>query len=322
MKTSLIIITSAIYVMNKLEKVFERDIDLYILNKFFNDKEFKNIFLNVLGLECYLVKDFIHSYSDENGESDITVILENKDERVGLLIEDKISAIAMPNQYERYLKRGEKLVQDGLFDRFFVFIIAPESYLKENAEASKYDYKISYETILEHIKDDYFGTELIKEAISEKKKGYSVIENKTVTKFWDRYYKLVESRYPALNIHKHKGARGSNALWPIFLTPIDNVQIIHKSNKGCVDLSFTSLAEYYYEILDIIEDKLNQNMSLQKTGKSLAIRINTPVIDFHDDFDKQVEDTIECLEAVNKLIKLIRNINCNKILNIGSSISK
>ena len=308
--------------MNKFEKVFERDIDLFILNKFSNDNEFKNIFLNVLGLEGYLVKDFIHSYSDENGESDITVILENKDERVGLLIEDKISAIAMPNQYERYLKRGEKLIQAGLFNRFFVFIIAPESYLKENAEASKYDYKISYETILEHIKDDYFGTELIKEAISEKKKGYSVIENKTVTNFWDRYYKLVESRYPTLNIHKHKGARGSNALWPIFLTPIDNVQIIHKSNKGYVDLSFPSLAEYYYEVLDIIEEKLDQNMSLQKTGKSLAIRINTPVIDFHDDFDKQVEDTIECLEAVNRLIKLIRNIDCNEILNIESSINK
>ena len=96
----------------------------------------------------------------------------------------------------------------------------------------------------------------------------------------------------------------------------------HKSNKGCVDLSFPSLAEYYYEVLDIIEDKLDINMSLQKTGKSLAIRINTPVIDFHDDFDKQVEDTIECLEAVNELIKLIRNIDCNEILNIGSSINK
>lgn len=75
---------------------------------------------------------------------------------------------------------------------------------------------------------------------------------------------MVENRYPTLNIHKHKGARCSNALWPIFLTPIDKVQIIHKSNKGYVDLSLPSLAEYYYGVLDIIEDKLDPNMSLQK----------------------------------------------------------
>ena len=158
--------------MKKFEKVFERDIDLYILNKFVNDEKFKDIFLNVLGAERCDIVDFIHSYSDENGESDITVVLKNEKETIGLLIEDKISAIAMPNQYERYLKRGDRLAKEGLFDRFFVFIIAPESYLKENAEAKKYDYQISYETILEYIKDDLFGKELIKEAINEKKKGY------------------------------------------------------------------------------------------------------------------------------------------------------
>ena len=300
--------------MKKFEKVFERDIDLYILNKFVNDEKFKDIFLNVLGAERCDIVDFIHSYSDENGESDITVVLKNEKETIGLLIEDKISAIAMPNQYERYLKRGDRLAKEGLFDRFFVFIIAPESYLKENAEAKKYDYQISYETILEYIKDDLFGKELIKEAINEKKKGYSVIENKPVTLFWDRYYRLVENRYPYLNINKHKGSRGSNARWPIFFTPVDKVQIYHKSNKGCVDLVLPSLSQHYYEVLDIVEDKLKDDMTLQKTGKSLAIRINVPLVDFQKNFDEQIKNTIVCLEAVNALMDLARDLDCKRIL--------
>ena len=41
------------------------------------------------------------------GESDITVIVESPDKRIGLLIEDKIDAIDMPEQPERYKIRGD-----------------------------------------------------------------------------------------------------------------------------------------------------------------------------------------------------------------------
>ena len=301
----------------QIEKVLERDIDLYVINKFFNDVNFKNVFLNIIDCNEYNVDSCIHSFSDENGESDITIVLSNNKDKIGLLIEDKISAIAMPNQYERYKLRGNKLIEDGVFDRYYIFIIAPADYLSTNSEAKKYDYKISYESILDYIKGDKFGEGLIEEAIKEKKKGYSVIENKPVTLFWERYYDLVEKRYPMLNIKKHERARGSNACWPIFVTPVKSIWIYHKSNMGYVDLTLPGLANKYFEVYDLVKGQLTDVITLQKASKSLAIRINVPKISFKGDFDEQIEQVNECLDAIYELQNFMRKIDCAAILDLN-----
>lgn len=114
------------------EKVFERDIDLLVINKFNNDNNFKEFFLNRIGFSGFDVIDSYHSLSDKNGESDITIILEKDDEKIGILIEDKIDAIAMPRQKERYDKRGNKGISKGLYDKYYLFIIAPKDYLDTN----------------------------------------------------------------------------------------------------------------------------------------------------------------------------------------------
>ena len=305
--------------MFEIEKVLERDIDLYIINRFINDVKFKDLFLKPIKCTDYNVSKCIHSYSDEDGESDITIILDNKKEKIGLLIEDKISAIAMPNQYSRYKLRGDKLVSDGTFNKYYIFIVAPADYLSSNIEAQKYDYKISYENILEQIKGDIYGESLIKEAIKEKKKGYSVIENKPVTQFWNKYYNLVENKYPMLSIKRHDTSRGSNACWPIFITPIRGIMIYHKSNKGYVDLTFPGLADKYFEVYAVVKNELDDNTTLQTTSKSLAIRINVPKLNFKGDFDEQIEQVNECLDAIFKLHNLTGKINCEKIMQISKS---
>ena len=48
----------------------------------------------------------------------------------------------MPKQYERYILRAEKQKNEGLFDDYYIFIIAPKSYIDSNTEAKKYDNKI------------------------------------------------------------------------------------------------------------------------------------------------------------------------------------
>ena len=299
-----------------IEKVFERDIDLYIINKFINDSKFKDLFLNRIKCQNFNVCKCIHSFSDENGESDITIVLENNSKKIGLLIEDKINAIAMPKQYERYNLRAKKQVEEGLFDDYYIFIIAPDSYLNSNDEARKYDNKISYEEILDYISGDLFGEYLIKEAIEEKKKGYSVIEDRNVTLFWKKYYDLVEERFSNLTINRHEGARGSNACWPIFFTQMKNIQIFHKADRGFVDLTFPSVSQYYFEVYDIVKNELRANMTLQKAGKSLAIRIIVPKIDFKKDFEEQKEELLKCLEAVQELQEFMKKINYMEILRL------
>lgn len=301
--------------MLEIEKVFERDIDLFVINKFINDNHFSDLFLDKIGIKGFSVEKCIHSFFDKNGESDITVILSNHDNhRIGLLIEDKINAIAMPNQYERYKTRGKKLVAAKEFDCFYCFIIAPQEYLKSNAEAQKYDYRVSYEEILNRIAGDRFGEELIQEALREKKKGYSVVEDKAVTLFWKEYYDLVENKFPMLNIRRNNGARGRDACWPLFLTPIKYIQIYHKSDRGFADLCFPGVSQKYYEIFDLIKEHLKEDMSLKKTGKSLSVRIVVPKVSFSDDFYEKIEEVTKCLEAVERLQDLTKVIDCETIL--------
>ena len=306
-----------------IEKVSERDIDLYIINKFLNDSKFKELFLKKINCQNYQVCKCLHSFSDEHGESDITIILENDNRKIGLLIEDKINAKAMPEQYKRYILRAEKQKHEGLFDNYYIFIIAPKSYIDSNNEAQKYDNKISYEEILDYISGDVYGESLIKKAIEEKKKGYDVVENKAVTLFWEKYYDMVENRFSDLKLNRYEGARGSDANWPIFFTPIEKIQIFHKSDRGFVDLTIRSVSQYYFEVYDIVKNVLKENMTLQKTGKSLAIRIRVPKIDFEKDFKEQEENVIKCLEVVRELQKFMRKIDYMEILRLdGKNLIK
>ena len=299
--------------------VYERDIDLYIINKFINDSKFKELFLEKINCKNYQVCKCLHSFSDENGESDITITLENDNRKIGLLIEDKINAIAMPKQYERYILRAEKQKHEGLFDNYYIFIIAPKSYIDLNNEAQKYDNKISYEEILDYISGDVYGEILIKEAIEEKKKGYDVVENKAVTLFWEKYYELVENKFSDLKLNRIKGPRGSNANWPIFSTQIKKIKIFHKADRGYVDLTFRSVSQYYSEVYDIVKNVLKENIKLEQTEKSLAIRIDVPEIDFKKDFEEQEENVIKCLEVVRELQEFMKKIDYMEILRLGNN---
>ena len=302
-----------------IENVYERDIDLYIINKFLNDSKFKELFLKKINCQNYQVCKCLHSFSDENGESDITIILENDNRKIGLLIEDKINAKAMPEQYKRYILRAEKQKHEGLFDNYYIFIIAPKSYIDSNNEAQKYDNKISYEEILDYISGDVYGESLIKKAIEEKKKGYEVVENKLVTLFWEKYYEIVENKFSDLKLNRWEGARGSDANWPIFATPFKKIKIFHKADRGFIDLTFRRVSQYYFEVYDIVKNVLKENMTLQQTGRSLAIRIVVPKIDFEKDFEEQEENVIRCLEVVRELQEFMKKIDYMEILRLGNN---
>lgn len=300
-----------------IETVFERDIDLYIINKFLCDNKFKELFLNKINKCDFYVKECIHSYFDNDGESDITVILEKNEEKIALLIEDKIDAIAMPEQRNRYNLRGNKGIVEGKYNEYFVFIIAPKDYLDTNLEAKKYEYRISYEEILQFIgNEDVFGSSLLTKAVEEKKKGYSVVEDKRVTAFWQKYYDFVEKYYPQLNIKRYEGARGANAWWPGFATPVKNIRIDHKSNKGYIDLKFDGVGEYFSEISEILKDKLEKDMAIVKTGKSMSLRIKVPVVNFNEEFDKYIDEIKISLNSVERLQNLLSKIDYKKILDL------
>lgn len=298
----------------KFEKVFERDIDMLIINKFINDNSFKDFFLSKINLNNYQVVHIDHSLMDNDGESDITVIMSNDNKRIALLIEDKINARAMPNQKERYDKRGKKGIQDGVYDEYYVFLVAPLDYLKNNLEAKKYENTISYESLLKLLYNDQYAISLITEALSKKKKEYSVIENKQITLFWKKYYDYMKEHYPQLDMNKIDTPKGSKAIWPHILTPIKNIYILHKSNLGYMDLTFKGLGDNYYQFQNMIGDLLDKDMTIHQTGKSLVIRLHVPVIDFNNSFDDYIDEIDLSLKNASKLLKLFTIIDFQTII--------
>lgn len=292
----------------KIEKVLERDIDLLVINNIINGKLTK-LFLDKTNLTNYEVINVEHSYTDiDLGETDITVIVKNKNHKVGLLIENKINAKTMYLQPKRYIKRGQKGISEKKYNDFKTIIIAPKDYLNTNSSSKEYDYQISYEELLKVLSNDIYSKILINKAIEEKKQRYTVIENEMVTKFWKNYYNFIKTNYPTIKINEINGPRGSNASWPVFQTDYKQVIIIHKSNKGCVDLTFNGTANHI-SIFNKYIKNLPDDLKIVQTGKSLAIRINVPMVNFKNDFNDYINEMHKCIQGILKLYNTLSKIN-------------
>lgn len=307
----------------KFSDVSERDMDLLFLEEMASSQDFLNIFLSRINLLGAVVCSLEQSKVDvEYGESDMTVIVEKNGNKYGLLIEDKIDAVAMPNQSGRYIARGEIGKQNGDYIDFFVFIIAPKKYLEENEEAQKYPNKITYEECLEYfsLKTDnrsIFKVQQIEQAIYKQKHGYQVIVNAAVTDFWDKYITYKEQHYPELWLVSKRGPKGVNARWPHFNTVLDELFIYHKSESGYADMTILGAADKIIdlekELAKIIGDFTARGISVVKTGKSAAIRKRIPELDFTKPFESYEKEIPICFKAIKELCEIAKQIYSYKI---------
>lgn len=302
----------------KFSDVTERDMDLLFLEEMASSQDFLNIFLSKINLSDADICSVEQSKVDvEYGESDMTVIVEKDNCKYGILIEDKIDAIAMPHQYERYIARGEIGKQKGDYIDFFVFIIAPQKYLCENEEAQKYPNKVIYEECLEYFCSQtenrcIFKQQQIEQAIYKQKHGYQVIVNEAVTDFWNKYITYKEQHYPELWLVSKRGPKGLNARWPHFNTVLEGMFINHKSEKGYADMTILGAADIIVsleeQIKTIIGNFSERGVSIVKTGKSAALRINIPVLDFTKPFESYKQEIPTCFDAIKKLTEIAKEI--------------
>lgn len=298
------------------DKVYERDIDLYVINNFCNDNSFLDLFLRKIDKKGYKVISAESSLADKDGESDITIVLENKNNKIGLLIEDKIDAIAMPNQSGRYVKRGDKGIKDGKYNEYYIFIIAPNDYLNTNQEAKKYPNKISYEELLSSTNDKY-GKALFQKAIEIKKKGYSPIEDKKTTKFWGDFYNYIEINYPKVDIYKQKGPRsGDKPGWPRIRTGDKRAYIMYKSDRGQLDLTFNDFGEHVNIFHNYMDKLLLDKMSIHRTQKSMAVRMSVPKTDFHQTFKEYEQEIKEVMDKTMILLNFFWRLDVDELYSL------
>lgn len=288
------------------DTTLERDMDLLIMEEFISAPEFARIFLDAAKINGdYIIERAIHSMRDADlGESDIVFILNISGKRHAVHIEDKVDALAMPNQHGRYTLRAEKDVLEGKYDTYSVLIAAPAQYLATNKEAQKYECQVSYEQLREYyamcndIRAQY-KLALIDRAICDQKNGYQWEANPGVTHFCSAMDVYQKEHYPNLPI-------GTNAWWRGYKTLLLNAVMVYKANKGFCDLQFSNYTPQ--ELLPRVKKHITDRMTIAKAGKSASVRIAVPPVDFEEAFEDNVQEVDEALCALSELYKLSKEL--------------
>ncbi len=296
------------------ENVFERDIDLLIMRRFaMKDVSFIRLFSKRAEIDIdseSAILSVSHSVMTNDGETDVEIIFSDGDEKIAFLIEDKIDAVAQPEQEKRYEIRAKKAIEQGLYNKYYIFIVAPQKYLNNNQEAEKYAYQVSYEEIREVLSDE-FEKALINKALDESKRGYVPVEDRRVTDFWNQLYDFVENNYPdTFNMQGHKGdVKGSRAIWAT-MNSGHGTSIVIKADRGFVDLEIPGYADRFVEFSKANKDIIDKKrLYIRTASKSLSVRKYTEIIDFKGDFSAQT-DKLE--DAFNKAKELQDLIKCLK----------
>lgn len=297
----------------KYRDVSERDMDLLFMEAFVTDPEFPKLFLEKTehaGKPFEIIHAERSKTDNKLGESDLTIICSIEGKRFALLIEDKIDAVARDNQYERYIKRGEKAVHNGEYNSFAVFIVCPKRYLKSNNEAIKYDYCVFYEDCQEYFsrKEDAHSilwNQQISQAIETMKPEYKVTINEIAVDSFRKYAEYQREHYPQLKLQNHPESNTVNGWWPHFIVPAKGMYILHKTDRDVVDLTISGAASRIKELLPVrqwLHDNFDRRIELEKTGKSASFRIRLPKIQMDVPFDKwNMDDLNYCFEAIQEL---------------------
>ena len=290
-------------------KTQEHDIDYLVIEEVYSNESFRK----------WLLEQFEQSRSHEligawrstvtkNGETDIAIGLEIKDEKHIFLIENKIYAPEQPNQPDRYHQRGEERVEKGEWDEYHTGLLSPSKYL-ENYKDHSYEVEISYEQLLDYFnkKSDSrssFQKQVIQEGIEKARKGYQRTTDEITDDFYKYYEELSRSQHPELEYRKPEEVASGNS-WIRFPNPLPkNSTIIHKSGRGYVDLQISDFdgdsLEFKHKYGDSLED-----MTVTDTGKSISVRIHVPKLKEPDRITTPSKYEEEISEALNSASKLL-----------------
>ena len=282
----------------KIECVLERDTDLLFLEEWSVNDKFAEWILGQFGItEKFYRFNGFHSVTDpQYGESDLLLIAENKSQKIALLLENKIDAIAQEEQAARYFLRAEKLKQELVLTNTVVGIIAPANYLQTNQEAENYPYQISYESVAEWFAAragvrDLYRAAVLRSAIEKERCGYRPVKNEQVSQFWHDYWEYLQKTIPEVEM-KEPNAVPAGSDWPElkFAWFPTKWKLVHKLSRGVLDLE-TKLSS---EEAAVLKDKLTESdFGIVQTGKSFSIRFNVAVLDRNIPLFEQ-QEALEC----------------------------
>ncbi|ANW96165.1 hypothetical protein AXE80_07695 [Wenyingzhuangia fucanilytica] len=285
-----------------VESIQERDVDLILLEELSTDNSFCEWFVRELNLpHLSSVNGAWRSISAFGlGETDILFSYNSNDQKIFLLIENKLDTKFQHEQFNRYLKRADEYLAQKECDNVFVILIAPNLYCENQSEFENY---LTYEIIAERLKfigtkRNLFKSNLLEIATEKLRRGYQPVNSVPVQSFWHLYWQFKEENYSSL-IMKKPDIVPHNSDWPmLFDDRLKNIVFYHKLGQGNTDATFKGFSE---EVEFKIKELLPKWAKLEKHSKSFSIRVFSGKIDRTQDFNKQLENVDNGLKNINRL---------------------
>ena len=293
--------------------VSERDIDLMLLEEFLSSPSFGSWFVsNALNHdasigECIGAK---RSVTDSIGESDLEIDFQGPNGSINrLMIENKVTAGLQPHQAERYSKRGQARVAGRQITTFYTVIVAPSRYFGESETNKGFDYRLTYERILEWFRANpeigsrrNYKLALLQSAIDKGTLGYQPEIDQPTTEFWKGYWELSKNRANQLEM-REPDKKPSGSGFVHFRPPSlpRGVDVVHKLNHGCVDLHFRGMGKHLNQVESAVQSFLEDGMTVTPAGKSAAIRLVVPVLRPGRPLSEQIELACNGIDAAERL---------------------
>lgn len=291
----------------RAEEVFT---DILAMDLIHSSPEFLALIGRMLGQPHMMqVVSLKHSVADSSlGETDIEVIVESRDGRCAILIENKVRAPIMPRQFERYRLRGEAGIREGKWSRFLVLLMCPLGYFDELSLDHKQhiDACLSYEAVAEFLANRpefAFKRHIFQNAIIDHRKGYAKTADAAMMTFYRRYWEIASAEFPQLKMTL-PNVVGKDGSW-IYFPPLyagTKVRLLHKfKGIGCelavVTYNGAALAEAISAILE-------PDTVARVTKSMLFLNIKTPAIDHLQDFSQLASTVRDSLAALERLRQL------------------
>ncbi|WP_066835728.1 PD-(D/E)XK nuclease family protein [Rufibacter ruber] len=285
-----------------VEAILERDIDLLLLVELSCNSDFLHWFLSTTELPALQKLEGVwRSVSAFGlGETDILVSYLSENEKIYLLIENKIDAGFQEEQPQRYQQRGIKYVEEGCCHNYYPLLIAPEKYLNTQLDFGK---ALSYEQIRNWFNGReeprfMFKATLLEIAIEKLRRGYKAVNHVAVQKFMVSYWERALQQLPALLMNKPEVVPAGSDWIQLSSKLLKRLNIIlyHKLARGHIDARLGNFQESQVNALRAI---LPPMLVLEQTGKSWSIRKETVTLDRMQDFAAQYEKAQQAFDDIN-----------------------
>lgn len=263
------------------------------------------------GAEFELVR-VRHSVSDVQGEADLILLYRpaKSNERVAILIEDKIRAPFQDRQATRYKERGELGMKAGKWNNYWTCLVAPECYVQRG---HGFDSAVKLEEVKSWFSSNDPGRLAFKIGVVEKaiKKasitGVKVVDD-VMSMFRVGYYaafmKSLNNQSQTFKMRPPLKDYGD--AWFKFRSTGEllprGAYINHKAPSGFVDLTFPNIDARRMKASSNLASILEPGMTIEQTGKSAAIRLHVPKIEDFRSFEDQATSVEVAFSAVRRLL--------------------